>query len=361
MAQNSQFVEYSTNLSAVSADMKAGKFKDEAKASFELAAKLPDEIGKHTISKHWVLQGMTFGEFSDMHSGAQFNYSEFYNEMLKVMPDLGEEMVLDESMFCIEFASLVLFTIGPASRQVKEGQRDLSWAMTLPSKDGKLACTIFVSTYKGGPPVVMQPTVEKGKICLTIKQASLIALSVVAKMVPHICNPKKILLTPLAGAIFCKDDLEKISNETNELLEVIICMINESAQSGGFYLPNSTCAAAAVCAVVATRKAETKVAVSIVNKTIKQYYNNKKEMDWDLYDILSKYATGGVPVGMSRKDLVARMDENQRIHTANILKAIRDSEVSTRPENLKHGKGNDDGSGGGSASGGSKSSAVPKN
>lgn len=313
--------------------------------SYKVAGKKPESLAEHSVSKHWVLKGMTPEDFSDLHAGTQFDFSNLLNNIEKIMPDILTAMNKGESKYSIEFASLVLFTIGPASRDVKEGQREKTWAVTIPEQDGSAVNTIFISTYRSKAPAIMQPVIKDRKICLTIKQASLIALHVTSKIVPMISSPTKILLTPLAGAIFCKTDLVKVTTETGMGLSEVINMINESAQSGGFYLPNSTCAAAAVCAIVATKHAETKIAVAIVTKTIKQYFTHKKEMDWVLFDILSKYATGGVPSGMSRDELLNRLTENQKLHMAKIMREAKKMDVETQPSNMSFGQGPSGGGG----------------
>lgn len=315
----------------------------EAKTTYDICGTRPAALNDHLVSKHWVLCGMTPAEFSELHAGSQFDFDKLLMEVSHIMPDLRMNLNAEVAMYCIEFASLVLFTVGPATRSVKEGQRDQCWAMTVPSEDRKMVNTIFVATHKGKPPAISQPTVENHKICLTIKQASLISLYVVAKLVKIICNSEKILLTPLAGAIFCKDDVPKIAEELGMELIDVINMINASAQSGGFYLPSSTCAAAAVCALVATKGAEEKVAKSIVTKTIKQYYGHHKIMDLKQFDVLSKYATGGVPSGMSHKELMARLEENQKVHMVAMLKERSKMKLETVPSNLTFGSKRDDG------------------
>lgn len=324
---------------------------DEATEVYKIAHRKPESLNEHTVSKHWVLMGMTPEEFSGLHAGTQFDFNALLLEIQTIMPDVSTPVVPGGYKYSIEFASLVLFNIGPASREVKQGQRERTWVMTIPTEDGNSVNTIFVSTYKSKAPAIMQPTLQDKKICLTIKQASLIALHAVSQLVPVICNNEKILLTPLAGAIFCKSDLSKITAETGRQLPDLINMINESAQSGGFYLRNSTCAAAAVCAVVATKYAEKKVAVAIVTKTIKQYYAHRREMDWALFDILCKYATGGVPSGMSREELLTRLNENQKIHVAKLLKESSKTNLTTQPANETFGGGQ---GGSGGASGSSK-------
>lgn len=340
--------------------MKKVQLREDAQTSYAAAAKKPDSLNDHVISKHWVLRGMTPDELMALHSGTQFSFTELLEEIKAVMPDIAETVTKEMEMFSLEFASLVLFTIGPATRQVKEGQRDLCWAITIPSEDGMSVSTIYIATYKGGPPSIMQPKVSNNKITLTIKQASLLALYVVAGVVRIQDDPKLILLTPLAGAIFCKDDLIKISKDLEMPLHELINMINESAQSGGFYLKHSTCAAAAVCAVVATKNAEKKVADSIVTKTVKQYHTHKKEMNWKLFDVLAAYATGGVPSGMTRKELDARIKERQDVHIAKVMKEMKDKELSTLAANLaKQGGGPGPSGGTGGSSGGAPKD--PKN
>lgn len=306
------------------------KLTEEATVTYNASGNTPKELIDHITDKHWVLAGMTAREFSDAHSGTQFNFAELRKEMIKIMPDMEQPFNPDDRLFCIEFASLVLFTIGPATRSVKQGARDKTWGITVPAPDGKSVNTIFVCTYKAKPPVVAQPRLVDNKICLTIKQASLIAILILNKLTDAVCDDKKILLTPLAGAIFSKDDIVKISQATGKTLKQTISIINSSAQSGGFYLSRSEAAVAAVCAVVATQNADSKIASTIITKTVKQYIHNHKQLVLSDYDTYCQFATGGVPTGMSAKDLQERLKMRQEAFTAAAMREYKKTELSTK-------------------------------
>lgn len=280
--------------------------------NLELAKTRPDVLFEHGQGKHWLLMGFTLTEFNSLHSTAQFDFEKLEDEFLKVCPDYKANITAGGSYFCIQFCSLMIFTIGPSSRSVKKGDRETYWSMSIPSVDGTELRTINVATYKTKPPKVLQPIYEKGHICLTVKQGSLLALNILSQVV-KLNIENSCLLTPLAGSIFCRDDIPKIAKCLNMDESAVTNMLNKSAQSGGFYLSGSDCAAAVVCALVATRNADEKVANSIVNKTVKQYIGKKKEFKDEIFNCLADYATGGVPVHLTKAKLAARLQERQSL------------------------------------------------
>lgn len=256
--------------------------------------------------------GFTMAEFNSLHSTAQFDFGKLEDEFEKACPDYKTTLTTSGSYFSIQFCSLMIFTIGPSSRSVKKGDRETYWSMSIPLANKTEFATINVATYKTKPPKVLQPLFEKGHICLTVKQGSLLALSILSQVV-KMSAENSCLLTPLAGSIFCRDDIPKIAACLKMTEAAVTNMLNKSAQSGGFYLSGSDCAAAVVCALVATRNADEKVANSIVNKTVKQYIGKKKDFKDNIFNCLADYATGGVPIHLTKAKLGARLQERQSL------------------------------------------------
>lgn len=62
-----------------------------------------------------------------------------------------------------------------------------------------------------------------------------------------------LLISPLGGAIFSKDDVTKISDELEVLPWQAAQMINSSTASGGQYIAQSSMAFAVVASLVATK------------------------------------------------------------------------------------------------------------
>lgn len=303
------------------------------KEEFTLAKARPADIDGHTLGKSWVLLGFKVGEFCDSHGTTVFDFEKLVEQFTLAIPDYGKTLVQDVPYFCVQFCSLMIFTIGPSSRSVKKGDRDSYWSMIIPHKDGKFA-TVNIATYKAAPPKVMQPQFKAGQITLTVKQGSLLALRTLG-YITKMSTSNPHLLTPLAGSIFCRDDIPEMAKELKIPEHEVTTMLNKSAQSGGFYLRGSSCAAAAICAVVATKNADPKIATSIVNKTVKQYIHHGKRFDDRVFDILAQFATGGVPGHLTKEKMLERINEKITLRERVLLeKAEEGSGMRTRPSNV---------------------------
>lgn len=127
-------------------------------------------------------------------------------------------------------------------------------------QNGKLEVKVaFVSTFKEDSNNY-KPEADGSKIVLTVKHASLLAIDTLNRLNRislNMTNPIP-LLTPLAGAIFSKDDIRKVANVLGKDTETTINMINASCQSGGQHLPMSSMAIAAIASIVRTRNLKDK-------------------------------------------------------------------------------------------------------
>lgn len=293
-------------------------------ASWTATGQTVDAFRSHAIEGSFTLAGMTRQEFIDLHSGTQFSFAELEKEFKKAVPDYDEPIEDGMSSVALEFCSLVIFKIGPGSRTVKKAGRDTLWNIYVKDDAGEVT-RIIVATFKNTPPKIAQPKIDKHRLSLTVKQASLLAIKILARIVPASAANKEYLLTPLAGSVFCKDDLEKISNELSMDISQVILMLNSSSQSGGFYLPNSDAASACIACLIATRNAEEKLMIPIVTKTVKQYNNHHKKIDWKIFEVLAQYATGGVPSGCSAKELRDKMNSIvSSVSVAQFKKGVED-------------------------------------
>lgn len=141
------------------------------------------------------------------------------------------------------------------------------------------------------------------KLRLSVKHATWLSIDVLNRVTDLAMTLKIpiLVMSPLAGSIFSRLDINAMSMETNKTPATILKQLNSSCQSGGHYLNDSTVAIAAVAAIMSTSGLRTKnkhaEANSIVTKTIKQYLAAKKVFNEDEFVIFARYATGGLPTG----------------------------------------------------------------
>ncbi|GBP10554.1 hypothetical protein EVAR_70216_1 [Eumeta japonica] len=127
-------------------------------------------------------------------------------------------------------------------------------------------------------------------------------------------------MTPLAGAVYSKNDLEEMFEELNAKLNINLTMpilikrVLQSCQNGGHYLPYSDGSCAVASAVCATQNIkDAALRRSIINKTYKQYTAHGKVFEMEAFEIYTKYATGGVPVEFSAENLIKISDDVKKL------------------------------------------------
>ncbi|KAK4887493.1 hypothetical protein RN001_003764, partial [Aquatica leii] len=186
--------------------------------------------------------GMTPEDFIKHHGTMQFDMTTLAAAFKTICKDYMEPLVLEQASMGVEFCSKVLYEIGPGSRQVKKQDGDKVWKLIFPYNVNNKVITkvAYICTFKNGQQVETG-VVSNGCIVLTIKQASLLAILELDMINEISCGGPSpiVLLTPLAGAVFAKEDLFKLSKELGVNLATITSVVNSSAQSGGQYLPNS--------------------------------------------------------------------------------------------------------------------------
>ncbi|CAG9814605.1 unnamed protein product [Phaedon cochleariae] len=129
--------------------------------------------------------------------------------------------------------------------------------------------TLFIATYRNA--AYGSNFTPNKSMCVTVEQARLLAMDGFDRLATYALNlPNSlVLLTPLAGSIFSRDDIAKIAQDIGVTPIQVLCAINNSCQSGGQYLNRSSINIAVVASIVATRNIKDEdVAASIVGKTI---------------------------------------------------------------------------------------------
>lgn len=303
-----------------------------------------EQIRGHESGQEYFILGITAEEVGTRHAGVQFDFSDLEAEFKKVVTDYGDAVNKTTKSYALEFAVKVIYEVGPASRQVKKGTTDKKWKFRFLKREGPNAVftTVYIASFKNAVPPLAKPVVSQNTLLLTMKQASLLAQSTFADAIKLCITEDLVLMTPLCGAIFSKNNLEELSELIHPAADgdrrgLTLVTLSQSCQSGGHYLRESVCAVAVVAAVCATRNmTDSKVRDQIITKTYKQYVASGKPFDAGLYESLCKFATGGVPAEHSAKRLIDRYEAVQRsIPAYQVLRATQSSGISTVPENVQ--------------------------
>lgn len=302
--------------------------------NYTAAGVTPASLLAHTVKKDYVILGTTPQEFMDRHGSAAFDFNAIRAHFSLICEDFEAQLALETPSKAVEFCSKMIYEVGPEARQVRKKDGDKTWRfMFVYKKNNKLQTKVaFVSTYKtdeSSYKVEMEPT----KITLSVKTASLLAVIILNKLngISMNMNPPVILLSPLAGSVFSKDDIPKIAEELNAQVYKIVCVINASCQSGGHYLDDSRLHCAAVASIVATRNVkDPKMKDAIVGKTIKQYLNVKKEFKTTFYEAYAEFGHGGVPSVLSPNNLIKLFEDIQKITPMQAARAAKQTENKTQ-------------------------------
>lgn len=315
--------------------------------------------------------------------GARLDAGALIAEVAKIVPSAVDIFKWEAGYKCLDMMRHILYFIGPDTRNVKKGRdADKNWrirnheVVTLEQLDGlkqvdfamlsdptlsneqrevintgycneitkawtslKVGDTyrttgmVIVSTYKNGDAPTTQPKIELGNVMLlTVKQATIISMYILNKFTQVACDKGHDILTPLAGAIFSRDSINKMM--MNDVIKrvfvrkcALIDAINKSAQNGGQFLPGARADIAAACVVVGTvgvKKPEERK--MIVQRTVKQFLNQKRPADKEVFAAVASYATGGVPEEWSFDAITAEYD-NIRMNAMALRRAALQASV----------------------------------
>ncbi|XP_044313797.1 uncharacterized protein LOC108037143 isoform X2 [Drosophila rhopaloa] len=222
-------------------------------------------------------------------SANAFNFNLLCETFNEICPDFRGGPGSDE-MESLDFANRVLFELGPKMRELKQSGRDQMWRLVFNGGG-----SVYIYTYTFQKPISGQPRLGGGKLYLTLKQAGLLAVSKICALLPVYHDPRhKILLTPLARAVFDAPNIQKIASALTTLRqsridcsEVVRAVIS-SCQSDGFHLEHSQSHVALVAVGATTREfAERK---KLRRKTMKQYNSQGKIFDFNQYKIYARFS-----------------------------------------------------------------------
>lgn len=289
--------------------------KAEYNDDFEIAGAVPNDLLSHTVSKQYVIIGMTPEEFVAKHGSTEFDINNLKKQFKTICKDYGDNLSLEDKSRAVEFCSKVIYEIGPDSRKGKKTE-DKVWKLRFPYKDGSILkiATLFIATYRNSE---FKPCYEPGKkLCVTVKQAGLLAMDTFNKLtlLAASASPAVYLLTPLAGAVYSRSDIDKIAEAISATPSAVLICINSSCQSGSQYLDESRLHIAIIAAIVATKNIKNEnIKNGIIGKTIKQFLSVKKEWDPIKFEAFASYAHGGVPSDLQPELLIELFERIQKI------------------------------------------------
>ncbi|WPV74318.1 MAG: nucleoprotein [Drosophila North Esk phasmavirus] len=288
-----------------------------SQAEWVVSAASPADLKAHK-SEDVEFQPMSVRDFVKEYSGTPFDWNSLKAEFEKVCIDvhpptgLTPDELANTKAYSLAFASEVLFKIGPAARKVTKSTNDKTWRLKFE------AGYVFISTYKNTSPPQSQPVFTGHVLMLTMKQAGLLASNVLTKWAPTIVEQVgTIVLTPLAGAIFSRDEAvgmalamfpedavkkgkDSMIVPTNLGLTKTMNVLNTSCQPGGFHMGGSSMPVGVLATLIAVDKCPERLKVDIFTKAVKQYSRSPgKKWDQDLFERLCCFANRGLPKSLT--------------------------------------------------------------
>lgn len=307
---------------------------------------------KTNLVKDAVIQFVKVSELAGEISGARLNVPELIAEVAKILPSILDDFNWDSSYKALDVMRRIIYNIGPETRSVKKGKNaDIHWRLRITEtvqpeqitklrtidfgsysangvlepnaeatndklkksvedfwkkfKDGENHATagmIMISTFKSTSAPTDQPKLSAGNVLLlTVKQATIIGLHILGKFTRISCDSGHDILTPLSGAVFSRDSLNRmfadpVIKEAFKDKHNLIDCINKSAQNGGQFLNGSRTDVAAVCVLIGTmnvKKQEERK--SIVQRTMKQFFAQKRPISKKVFEAMLPFGTGGLP------------------------------------------------------------------
>lgn len=305
----------STTMQSVLQTLGLNPADNDNTVNYTTAGQTPASLLSHTVKKDYIILGVTPEEFIDKHGFGVFDFDNIRRRFGQICEDSQQEMAMERRSKAVEFCSKMIYEVGPEARQVRKKDGDKTWRfMFLYNKNNKLQTKVaFVSTYKADE-AQYKIEVEQTKITLSVKTASLLAIIILNRLneISMTKVPSVILFSLLAGYVFSKDDVNKISEAIRVTSLRVVQVINASCQSGGHYLRDSRLHIAAVASIVATRGVkDQRMKDAIIGKIVKQYLNAKKEFNPRLYEIYAEFGHGSVPSNLSPANLIKLFEHSK--------------------------------------------------
>lgn len=346
---------------------------------------------KTNLVKDAVIEFVKLSELAEEISGARLDVPDLIAEVAKILPSILDVYTWDGQYKALDVMRRIIYNIGPETRSVKKGKNaDINWRLRITEnvtpeqvvdvnavdfekiatngvlteqaiannkrrqgevvkkwrtiKDGDNFVTagmIIVSTFKSTSAPTSQPKLAAGNVLmLTIKQATIIGLYILEKFTKVACEKDHDILTPLSGAVFSRDSLTKMMQDPTIFAAFgtkckLVDAINKSAQNGGQFLEGSRADVAAVCVLIGTtnvKKQEERK--SIVQRTMKQFFAQKREGSKDVFKAMLPFGTGGLPEEWTF-DVLSDIQETSRRQSQALRLAAEQATMATNARDVQ--------------------------
>lgn len=340
---------------------------------------------KTNLVKDGIIQFVKLSELAGEVSGARLDVPDLIAEVAKIVPSILDNFTWEGQYKALDVMRRIIYNIGPETRSIKKGKNaDVHWRLRITevvsaeqlaamkqvdferiSSNGELypgaaannarrqleietkwseikngqgyatAGMIMISTFKSTSAPTTQPKLAAGNVLLlTIKQATIVGLYILQKFTTIACAEGHDILTPLSGAVFSRDSITKMMLNPTVAAAFgtkckLIDSINKSAQNGGQFLEGSRADVAAVCVLIGTanvKKQEERK--SIVQRTMKQFFAQRRQASKEVFQALLKYGTGGLPEDWTF-DVLSEIQETTRRTTQAMRAAAAEAVVRT--------------------------------
>lgn len=130
------------------------KYEEKGTEEFSITGAKPADMGKHDIAETYTMLGITPEEFLEDHGGDSFDFAKVKLKFGDMCNDYANALNKGEPNMGVQFASIIIYTVGPQSRKIKAKTNDKVWVFRFPYKGTAKDTlkvkynTVCVSTYK---------------------------------------------------------------------------------------------------------------------------------------------------------------------------------------------------------------------
>ncbi|KAH8371484.1 hypothetical protein KR093_007618 [Drosophila rubida] len=223
-----------------------------------------------------------------------FDFKKLVQTFIEICPDFVAEPDFQTATESRRFAEQVIFECSKEARLAKHVGVDKTWRIHLECRNqvgSRLNTELIITAHVRKAPPVYQPFVVDGRLKLTFKQASLLAVAKYCQMVPYHVQRNHIVLTPFAGAVFAHNDIPRLAVALGEPVPFTLMAVLSSCQTDGYLLQHSR----SYIALRALQKniAEGAMRASLLKKTMRMYQLQGKEFDLPKYIIVCRFVRSG--------------------------------------------------------------------
>lgn len=100
------------------------QFEDRGTEEFSITGTKPSNMGKHDLAETFTMLGITPGGFLADHGGDSFDIAKMKLKFGDMCKDYSDALVEGNPNMGVQFACIIIYTIGPQSRKVKAKTND---------------------------------------------------------------------------------------------------------------------------------------------------------------------------------------------------------------------------------------------